>query len=55
MIDAFLCHGVHAFGTLQDDVCVMVFDGKLTDILALAVLVEAVVILAQRLMIAGRS
>jgi hypothetical protein len=38
MIEKFLCHGVHAHGSIGDRLCSYVYSGTLTDALFAAVL-----------------
>jgi hypothetical protein len=39
MVDQFLCHGVHAYGSIGSMLCAYVYDGTVTDVLAILVIV----------------
>jgi hypothetical protein len=33
MIEQFLCHGVHEYGSVQNTLCLYIYSGRLTDVL----------------------
>jgi hypothetical protein len=50
MIEQLICHGVHAYGTVGDEMCRRLYDGTVTDLLCMIVAMQAAYIFISRLM-----